>query len=160
MKYLVSFAIEDGNAKSVEAQAISKNHASIFITAATMKDAAELMEQGEKLALEACQNWKPEEQPPVKEKPQEKHYIISRRSVEEMEASAAAYEASPAGQRFIKMIDKAADFKHKNIRGGITVAQFVYLLNKHKNDLMNGSSDLEALYYQYGYRDGKAAGKK
>lgn len=158
MKY--SVVITTGRQADVTAKAYSMDAAEIFIFAADLQEAAGLIPQGEKLALEACQNWKPEEQPPVKEKPQKKHYMVSKRSVEDMEADAAAYEASPAGQRFTKSIDAAIDFYNKHSNGGLLVSQISYLANKHKNNFLNGSTELAALYYRLGYRSGKAAGKK
>lgn len=157
MKMTVLFLIETGNAQKVEAAAFSNETANIYITAADLQEAAALLPQGQELAVAAMKDWKPEEQPV--EEPQQHYYTISR-SIEEMDEAAQAYEESPEGKRFLKVIESAKEFTFKHSKGGLLCTQVAYLANKHYNSLLNGSFDLTALAYRRGYMNGKAAAKK
>lgn len=83
----------------------------------------------------------------------EEHFIISNRSVEQMEREAAAFEKSTTGQQFKRRIQKAIDFEDEHLREGLTVGQVDYIANKHKNNLLNGCTDLLALGYMQGYKE-------
>lgn len=161
MKYTVLMMIEDERSQTVEAEAFSEESANIYISAGSWQQAQELLTQGQDLAAEACRNWKPEDVQPEEEPEQDqKNYYDMSRSIEEMQEAAAAYEASPKGQRFTKSIENAIEFTFKHSNGGLTVTQLNYLANKHYNSLLNGSFDLTALAYRRGYMNGKAAAKK
>lgn len=161
MKYTVLMMIEDGRQDTVEASAFSKESANIYIYAGSWQQAQELLTQGQDLAAEACRNWKPEDAQKEEEPAQDqKHYYVMSRSMEEMQEAAAAYEASPKGQRFTKSIENAKEFTFKHSKGGLLLTQLNYLANKHYNSLLNGSFDLTALAYRRGYMNGKAAAKK
>lgn len=160
MKQTVLFMLEDGNAQKVEAQAFSKESANIYITAATMQEAHELLTQGEELARQAMQNWKPEDQPeePAKEEPKKHYYYVSR-SMEEMDERAAAFADTPAGKRFCKSIENAKAFTFKHSRGGLRCEEVDYLANLHYNSFLNGSFDIAALEYRRGYMQAKREAK-
>lgn len=161
MKYTVLMTIEDERSQTVEATALSKESANIYIYARSWQQAQELLTQGQDLAAEACRNWKPEDVQQGEEPAQDqKHYCVINRSMEEMQEAAAAYEASPKGQRFTKSIENAKQFTFKHSKGGLTVPQLNFLANKHYNSLINGSFELTALAYRRGYMNGKAAAKK
>lgn len=157
MKITTILQVETGKTQNVEVTAFSNDTANIYITAADLQEATALLSQGQELATEAMKNWKPEKQP-VKEEPQE-HYIVSRHSEEEMKAAAEEYEASPAGQRFKKELQNAAEFELKHSKGILNTMQLRYLINKHQNNLYYGSAELIALAYSRGYRNGKKARK-
>lgn len=153
MKYTVIFMVENGSAQKIEATASSNDAANIIITAASLQEAVMLLPEGEAAALNAAQNWKQPEAPQ-----EEANYIINARSIEDMDADAENYEGSPAGQRFIKTLASAKAFSKEHQAGScIGATQLYYLANKHQNSLINGSSDLIALAYRKGYKDGKAA---
>ena len=161
MKYTILMMIEDGRQDTVEASAFSKESANIYIYAGSWQQAQELLPQGQDLAAEACRNWKPEDAQPEEEPAKDqKHYYYIRRSIEEMDEAAQAYEESPQGQRFTKRVDNAVAFYFKHSKGGLLCTQLEYLANKHYNSLLNGSIDLSALAYRTGYNAGKAAAKK
>ena len=90
MKNMILIDVNSSNPQKVEAQAFSKETANIYITAATTQEATGLLQQGLEMALEACQNWKPEPQQPVEEKPQ-KHYRLCPVAVEDIEETLADY---------------------------------------------------------------------
>ena len=161
MKTQVLLFIADGNAQKAEAQAFSKESANIYIYAGSWQEVPALLEQGQNLAAEAIENWKPEEVQPEEEPAQDqKHYYTINRSIEEMNEAAQAYEESPAGRLFAKRVDNAVAFYFKHSKGGLLCTQLEYLANKHYNSLLNGSIDLSALAYRTGYNAGKAAAKK
>lgn len=161
MKYTVLMMIEDGRQDTVEASAFSKESANIYIYAGSWQQAQELLPQGQDLAAEACRNWKPEDAQPEEESAaDQKHYYYVSRSMEEMNEAAQAYEESPEGQRLLKRIENAKAFTLKHSKGGLRCLEMNYLANKHYNSLLNGSFDLIALSYRWGYMNGKAAAKK
>ena len=161
MKQTILLLIEDQNQKNVEAAAFSKDTANIYIYAATIQEAAELLPKGAELAAEAMKNWTPEAA--VVDQPEDKpvqHYVHYTYSIEEMADAAEAYENTPAGQRFTKRLENARAFYYKHSKGGLLCSEVQYLAFKHQNGLINGGIDLSALAYRRGYRAGKEAAKK
>ena len=160
MSKIVTMIIEDGRQATVEAKACSNESGTVFITASTLKEAQGLIAIGAAQLAEAMKNWQPEEEQEEAPAADQKHYYYIKRSIEEMNEAAQAYEESPAGQRFTKRVDNAVAFYFKHSKGGLLCTQLEYLENKHYNSLLNGSIDLSALAYRTGYNAGKAAAKK
>ena len=156
MNYSVLMMIQEGHMPTIDAEAVKKDAANIYITASSWQQAQELLEQGQDLAAEACRNWKPEKKPAA----DQKTYSTTNRSIEEMDELAKGYEETPEGQRFLKSIDAAKEFMEKNGARSLNLRQIKYLAHKHHNSLASGSLDLIALSYRQGYRSGKAAAKK
>lgn len=161
MKTRIDYVVfeREGVEACVDAQAISKDGAMVFITASTVQDALALFDEAKEKAEEAMRNWKPEEIVEAPEEPKE-HYVCSGMSIEEMAEDAAEYEASPEGQRFTKRLQNAHDFLMKKNKGGLLASELAYLSCKHQNNLINGSMDLYVLGYRLGYRNGKDAAKR
>lgn len=162
MRRIITMIIEDGTQATVEATACSNEGGNVFITASTLREAQGLIATGAAQLAEAIKNWQPEEEQEEEPAADQKHYVCYKRSIEEMQEAAQAYEESPEGQRFTKSIENAKEFTLKHSKGGLYMMQLNYLANKHYNSLLNGSFELTALAYRRGYREGqkKAAGKK
>ena len=158
MTYAIMLLIEEGNAPAMTAEAHGKDEANVFIKAATLREAGDLLQTAEGTALEACRNWT---ETPRREE-ETLHYITQKKSIEEMEADAAAYEQTPEGKRFQKILDNAKAFYYKRSKrgSGNDVTNINYLANKHRNSLVNGSFDLAALAYRQGYNAAKRDAQK
>lgn len=113
--------------QKVEAQAISNNTANIYITANTMQEATELLQQGVEKAQEAVKNWKPVEKP-VEEKPQ-KHYRVGHKAIEDIQAELDEYTSTQAGAKLVNALETAKEFCYKKSNGGMTYSEMTYFYN-------------------------------
>lgn len=155
MKNMILLEVGSGNAQKVEAQAFSKTTANIYITAETPQAAAELLQQGIEKALEACQNWKPEPQKPVEEKPQ-KHYRLCPVAVEDLQQTIDEYQQDERGSRFIRSIQKAKDFTdRKDTSGGLLITQLRYLCALTYMDVWDGLTTMYDIAYRRGFNRAK-----
>lgn len=162
MKMNVLLMIDADEEENVTVKAFSKVSANIYVTAANMEKAQALLLTGRQQAEEAMANWTEAAPAPADQKPQ-KHYVFyTGKAIEDMDEEAAAYEGTTSGRRFMASVENARQFYFKHSSGnGLHCGQLDYLVNIHRNNLINGSFDLTALAYRYGYKQGqKAAGKK
>ena len=160
MKNIILLEVGSGNAQKVEAQAFSKTIANIYITADTPQAATELLQQGIEKALEACQNWKPEPQKPVEEKPQ-KHYRLCPVAVEDLQQTIDEYQQDERGSRFIRSIQKAKDFTdRKDTSGGLLLTQLKYLSALTYMDVWDGLTTMYDIAYRRGFNKAKATARK
>lgn len=122
---------------NLSATAYSKNMATIFISAETLEAAAALIPQGERLALDAMENWQPKEDPakPVKENAAE---------AQELDAAKEA--------RIAHQIETATAFRRRKSEG-MTLSEMNYLVRQEKIDTVMQAYDL-------GYRRGWNAQKR
>ena len=160
MRNMILLEVGSGNAQKVEAQAISKTTANIYITADTPQAATELLQQGIEKALEACQNWKPEPQQPVEEKPQ-KHYRLCPVAIEDLQQTIDEYQQDERGSRFIRSIQKAKDFTdRKDTSGGLLLTQLRYLFALTYMDVWDGLTTMYDIAYRRGFNRAKATARK
>lgn len=152
MKRIVVMMIEDGKTAGEAVEAFNHESANIYVTAPTMPEALKLLEQGITDAQEACRDYTGTDD--LAEDPAP-HYVAFNQCIEEMDKEAADFEATPAGQRFMKTLDKAAQFYFKHSNGGMKASELVYIANKYHNSLLNGSMDLCALAFRQGYNKHK-----
>ena len=118
MTKIITMVIEEGRQATVKATACSNEGGNVFITASTLPEAQALIAIGATQLTEAMKDWQPVEEEPAQD---QKHYYVMSRSMEEMQEAAAAYEASPKGQRFTKSIESAIEFTFKHSNGGLCV---------------------------------------
>ena len=141
--------IEDGTPASKEVQASSKESAYIFIKAPTMQEALTLLQAGITEAQEAAASWTPAPDEPKEEEPK-KHYAVSHIAEEDIQEYFRECETDKDGQRLIKSIENAGDFRRKKDNGGLRISTFDYFfMLTHKN----ARDGLIALY-DYSYRRG------
>lgn len=161
MKILTLIKTTDENSTAtVTAEAFSKDAANIVITAGSLQEATNLLQEGTEKALAAMQIWTPTEAPaedPVEEKPQEETYRKAPISVEAAQRKMEDYEATTTGRRFKRGLDLAKDFTLKHSGNGFSISQMHYLmLAGFAGDwfeTVNGS-------YCYGFRRGYNAAIK
>lgn len=149
MKRIVLLMIEDNMEASKEVKAFSKESANIHIKAPTMQEALTLLKGTEEEALEATAAWKPAPEEPKEEEPK-KHYAVSHIAEEDIQEYFRECETDKDGQRLIKSIENAGDFRRKKDNGGLHINTFNYFyMLTHKN----AWDGLIALY-DYSYRRG------
>lgn len=152
--------IREESSHSVKADAISKDLAQVFITAASTQEALTMIQDAEAAGLEACQNWKPEPQPPVEEKPQ-KHYRLCPVAVEDLQQTIDEYQQDEQGSRFIRSIQKARDFTdRKDTSGGLLLTQLKYLSALTYMDVWDGLTTMYDIAYRRGFNRAKATARK
>ena len=148
----VHFIVEPGQECSVEARAISKDKAGIFITAPNMQAAQALVERGEQLAKDALQTWEP-----VKEETTQEHYWLPPITEEQAERQLTDYEQTAAGSRMTKAVENAAAFTSKKDKKGLLINQIAYFaLVAYKAGIYEAMSKM----YMYAFRKGYNRAKR
>lgn len=163
MKKTVVFEIEDGRKPNVRVEAISKEHACIFIGASTMQEATVLLSQGEEAALEAMRSWVPEEPEPEVPSKEPEHYRIPPVTIEEAVRQMEEYEATTAGSRFKKSLDISAEFRMKkeSDQASLGIGQLLYLCNmSFAKDVYSAILASYDLAFRKGYMTAKNQKKK
>ena len=161
MKILTLIQTTDENSTAtVTANASSADTASVIITAGSLQEATNLLQEGTEKALAAMKIWKPAEAPaedPVEEKPQKETYKKAPISVEAAQRKMEDYEATTTGRRFKAGLKKAKDFTEKHDKGGLNLSKIQYLM---LDSYAKGAFDAIINAYSYGYRKGHNAAKR
>lgn len=148
MKRILTAIIEEGSPADATVKAFGEDTANIFIKAASLDEALQLVPGAEQDALEACKNWKPEEVP--QEEEPKKHYIVSPVATEDIDELITEVENSKKGQRFIKSLNNAKAFRAKKDINSMLMTQFMYILALTYKEAYSGLLTM----YDYAYRKG------
>ena len=148
MRRILTAIIEEGSPADATVKAFGEDTANIFIKAASLDEALQLVPGAEQDALEACKNWKPEEVP--QEEEPKKHYIVSPVATEDIEETIQDFEESEKGRRFVKVLENAKDFTSKKDKHGMLITEFKYLLALTYKEAYSGLLTM----YDYAYRKG------
>ena len=143
MRYVVTMIINDGRPSEVDIHATCTERAVIHITAKTLQEGADILKDAEEKAKNAARDWKP-----VEKKEAPKPTKTREEFIEE-------YEATTDGKRFLKQIENSRTLEEKYGFGGLRMSQVDYLATKHRNNLINGVTDLYALGYKSGFDKAK-----
>lgn len=154
-------AIDDERRQTVTADALSKEDAAIFITAASMPEALDLIPEGEALAAAACGVWEPIVCSGDAEAAALPTHRTAPVSIEEGQNYMREFEATTAGARFVKGIKKAADFTYSHEKLGMNVQQLYYLANMAWSyDTIGALAKAYCYAYRRGFMDAKKKGGK
>lgn len=154
MKRIITLVVEDGNTPHTEVEAFSKESANIFIVAKDIDTALTLLEAGREEADNACAIWDGPEPKPQEEKPQ-KHYKISRIATEDIEEGLQEYREDAKGQKMIKSIMAASDFRYKQGDTGLRISEFNYLYLLTNKDIWEGLLAMFSLGFRRGFNNAK-----
>lgn len=131
--------INDGRPSEVEVHATCNECAVIHITAQNLEEGIAILKGSDKKAEQKARDWKP-----VEKKEAPKPTKTHEEFIEE-------YEATADGKKFLKQIENARSLEAKQGFGGLRMSQMNYLAHKHRNNLINGITDVYSLGYKSGF---------
>ena len=153
---LMCFVGED-RPQGVIVKAIASDEVDIYVSSDDLTDAMAKIQEGQGQVEAALAEWTPEKEEAKRQEEEarktQKHYHVQEHAIEDMEADKVEFEETSRGHRFIKQIENARDFHRKHSKhGGIGFQETLYLVNKHRDGLLNGFCDVYALAFRHGFK--------
>ena len=156
MKMTIHIDLAKTNAGLIEAKASSKDNVSVFITAADIEQAQELLPQGAKAGQRAAAMWRPKRKRPEPDK----HYYLPPVTIEDAEAELIALQKTAEGSKFLKSIEAGHKFTSaKDVKPMTATQARVFALMAYSKGAFDAIFKTYCYAFKKGYTRAQRAAK-